>query len=305
MATTPIIKISYSKPALTPQQILVKLKAQGLIVPNDALAQQYLTFIGHYRLKGYWYQLIDPQTKQFRPNTTFSEVIQRYDFDRELRQIIFTAIERLEIALRTVICNFLSREYADPHWYLNVDIFKPTRKIGYGDIIRKMESEVGQSHKKTFISAYYDIYDEPHLPPSWAMSECVTMGIWSKIYQILKNNSDQKQIAQKFRISNEEAFQSWIHAVSVMRNMAAHHSRFLHNGLDVKPINNHLDNMTFINTGNIYAGIAVINILLSAAHFNLELKQSLIELEQKYGSAYMHVLGFPSGWKTDANHRWV
>lgn len=305
MATTPITKISYSKPALTPQQILVKLKAQGLIVPNDALAQQYLTYISHYRLKGYWYQLIDPNTNQFRPNTTFAEVIQRYDFDRELRQIIFTAIERLEIALRTVICNFLSREYADPHWYLNVDIFKPTRKIGYGDIIRKMESEVAQSHKKTFISAYYDIYDEPHLPPSWAMSECVTMGIWSKIYQILKNNSDQKQIAQKFRISNEEAFQSWIHAVSVMRNMAAHHSRFFHNGLDVKPINNHLDHMTFINTGNIYAGIAVINILLSAAHFNSELKQSLIELEQKYGSPYMHVLGFPNGWKTDANHRWV
>jgi len=52
----------FGKTALPPQALLVKLKAQGLIVADDALALKYITYVGHYRLKGYWHQLLDSTT---------------------------------------------------------------------------------------------------------------------------------------------------------------------------------------------------------------------------------------------------
>lgn len=94
--------------------LLQKLVDQNLIVTDRVLAERYITFVGHYRLKGYWFHLIDPATKQFKPGTTFDIIQQRYEFDREIRAIILEAIERLEVAIRSSLCNFLSLKHS-PH----------------------------------------------------------------------------------------------------------------------------------------------------------------------------------------------
>lgn len=39
--------------------------------------------------------------------------------------------ERLEVAVRTVICNLLSLKYS-PHWYLKSEIFAPKGRVGLG-----------------------------------------------------------------------------------------------------------------------------------------------------------------------------
>ncbi|MCK7539777.1 MAG: Abi family protein [Marinilabiliales bacterium] len=38
-----------------------------------------------------------------KPDTWFEDIIDRYNFDRHLRLILFDAIERIEIALRTKV----------------------------------------------------------------------------------------------------------------------------------------------------------------------------------------------------------
>lgn len=60
-----VTKPSFAKVALTPQALLAKLKAQGLIVNDDSAALKYIAYVGHFRLKGYWYQLQDSAIKNF------------------------------------------------------------------------------------------------------------------------------------------------------------------------------------------------------------------------------------------------
>ena len=93
-----------------------------------------------YRLKGYWFHLIDPATKQFRQGTTLDMVRDRYEFDREIRALILVAVERLEVAIRTVICNFLSLKYS-PHWYLDSKLFKPFANLGWARCCPKLKRE--------------------------------------------------------------------------------------------------------------------------------------------------------------------
>ena len=63
-------------------------------------------------MKGYWWDMQNDRINQtFYPNSRFETVIERYNFDRHLRLILFDAIERIEIALRTKMIYHLSIAY--------------------------------------------------------------------------------------------------------------------------------------------------------------------------------------------------
>ncbi|MBV4494130.1 Abi family protein [Pseudomonas sp. SWRI12] len=294
----PVTKTPFAKTAFTPQALLAKLKTQGLIINDDNTALKYIAYVGHFRLKGYWYQLQDSTTKNFLPNTTFEHVCQRYECDREIRAIIMESVERLEVAVRTVICNLLSLKYS-PHWYLKTEIFAPRGKNGIGQMLSKIESEVDRAASRTYIKAYYDNYEDPYLPPSWAMSECVTLGTWSKIFAMLRDPTDRKVISSKFGITQVEVFESWLHTLTVLRNMAAHHDRFIDVKIGVSPTNLKLKNIKFANNKTVYASLTVIHILLNAIEFNGTFKKRLVSMEERYGAAHFQRMGFPERWKTE------
>jgi len=78
-------KIPFNKTSSTPAQLLSKLESRKLTVGNRDLALSYLQHVGGFRLKGYYYHLTDPVTKEFQPGTTFEQIAERYEFDRKLR----------------------------------------------------------------------------------------------------------------------------------------------------------------------------------------------------------------------------
>ncbi|MCQ2999118.1 Abi family protein [Pseudomonas syringae] len=294
-----VTKPPFAKAALTPQALLAKLKTQGLIVDDDSIALKYIAYVGHFRLKGYWYQLQDSATKNFLPNTTFAHIRERYECDREIRAIIMESAERLEVAVRSVICNLLSLKHS-PHWYLKMEIFAPKGRVGIGQMLSKIEGEVERASSRLYIKAYYDSYDDPYLPPSWAMSECVTLGTWSKIFAMLRDPIDRKVISSKFGITQVEVFESWLHALTVLRNMAAHHDRFIDVKIGVSPTNLKLKGIKFTDNKTVYASLTVIHVLLSTIGFNGSFKERLVSMEQRYGAAHFQRMGFPEHWKTEA-----
>lgn len=291
-------KTPFAKTAFTPQALLAKLKTQGLIVDDDNIALKYIAYVGHFRLKGYWYQLQDGATKNFLPSTTFEHICQRYECDREIRAIIMESVERLEVAVRTVICNLLSLKYS-PHWYLKTEIFAPKGRNGIGQMLSKIEGEVERASSRLYIKAYYDSYEDPYLPPSWAMSECVTLGTWSKIFAMLRDPTDRKVVSSKFGITQVEVFESWLHTLTVLRNMAAHHDRFIDVKIGVSPTNLKLKDIKFTDNKTVYASLTVIHVLLSSIGFNSTFKARLASMEERYGAAHFQRMGFPEHWKTD------
>lgn len=292
-------KLPYAKPALTPQALLAKLNAQGLQIEDDGEALKYIAYVGHFRLKGYWFQLQDGATKRFLPDTTFAHIVQRYECDREIRAIVMESAERLEVAVRTVICNLLSLKHS-PHWYLKTEIFAPKGRTGIGQMLSKIEGEVERASSRLYIKAYYDSYEDPYLPPSWAMSECVTLGTWPKIFAMLRDPGDRKAISSKFGISQVEVFESWLHTLTVLRNMAAHHDRFIDVKIGVSPTNHKLKGIKFADNKTVYASLTVIHVLLESIKFNGVFKARLESMEQRYGAEHFQRMGFPGDWKTDA-----
>lgn len=292
-------KAPFAKKALTPQALLAKLKSQGLIVRDDSLTLRYIAYVGHFRLKGYWYQFQDGATKNFLPNTTFEQICERYECDREIRAILMESAERLEVAVRSVICNTLSLKYS-PHWYLKSEIFTPKGRNGIGQMLSRIEGEVERASSRIYVKAYYDSYEDPYLPPSWTMSECVTLGTWSKIFAMLRDPADRKMISSKFGITQVEVFESWLHTLTVLRNMAAHHDRFIDVKIGVSPTNLKRKNIKFTDNKTVYASLTVVHVLLRSIGFNGSFKNRLASMEDRYGASHFQRLGFPEHWKTEA-----
>ena len=92
----------------TIQQQIAILKSRGMAFSDENLATSYLTRISYFRLKYYWTDMIDVATGHFSDDASFDTIIQRYEFDKRLRSILFAAIEILEVGLRTKFITTLS-----------------------------------------------------------------------------------------------------------------------------------------------------------------------------------------------------
>lgn len=300
MTKTSPEKTTFAKHAATNESLLEKLELRGLVVPSQerGKALAYLQCVGGYRLKGYWFHLVDPHTKKFPSGCQFAQIAERYEFDRELRAASIEAIDRLEVAIRATIANHLSLTYS-PHWFLKTDIFKPTREWGIGQLIRKIEEEVRRSEGKRFVEHYFEKYDSPYLPPSWAISECVTFGLWSRTFAILRDSNDKKAIAKYFGVETTEVFQSWIHMLTVVRNIVAHHGQLLKVKLGVAPANYKKAGIKFSDSKSFYAAATVIQFLLHRTNLPHRWQSDLKEIFQRYPHVPISDLGFPNNWETE------
>ena len=52
-------------------------------------------------------------------DTYFEDVWEKYEFDKSLRNILFDAIETLEVGLRAKIINVISKATGSGIWYLD------------------------------------------------------------------------------------------------------------------------------------------------------------------------------------------
>lgn len=70
------------------------LKRRGMRIDDELEAYHLLSHVSYYRLKGYWWDMqSDKEIHLFRNNADFKEVITRYKYDKELRILLFGAID--------------------------------------------------------------------------------------------------------------------------------------------------------------------------------------------------------------------
>ena len=238
---------TYTKPALTIDQQIDLLEKRGLLIPDHERAHRHLSNISYYRLSAYMlpYRVLDASGNyldQFVPGATWDDVYNLYKFDRKLRLLVFDAIERIEIALRTQVIYQLSHKYG-PHWQDQGTLFQPPYYIPktgrtydvFQDIQKHINDELNKNKKVNFIEHYLDTYDNPPTPPSWMSVELLYFSELSKICQNLKLRKDRTDLANAFGVKDDKVFCSWLHTLNYIRNICAHHSRLWNILLDITP----------------------------------------------------------------------
>ena len=224
----------YNKKALTFEEQIIQLRQRGLIINDEPLARYYLETVGYYRLSGFWWPLLlDKTNRIFKQNSTFENVIAIYNFDKELRLLLFDVIEIIEIVFRTKLIYHLSLELS-PWWFEDPNNFK--NPVAHSNTLISIDRELQQT-KENFIKRHYLKYHtDSRRPPAWKTIEIASFGTISKLYGNLNNILKAKNIiAQEFGTVNHTYFPSWLQSISQIRNMVAHHSRLWNKNLPGRP----------------------------------------------------------------------
>ncbi|CAL1521197.1 Abi family protein [Chitinophaga sp. MM2321] len=294
----------YTKPSTSTSHQIALLQRRGLTIDDPLEAEHYLKHIGYYRLAGYW-QIFqnDAVTHTFIPGSTFEQIAELYNFDRELRILLLNAIERIEVSFRSVLVNEMCSAY-HPAWFTRVEYAFSEEVLD--KILKTIDKELSRSNED-FVAHHDRKYGTDKYPPAWKTMQVLSFGVLSKIYgNIHKNVPEKKKIAKIYGLPSEAWMHSWMQVISVLRNYCAHHSRVCYRIFSFPPKDMRRPQLPWIKnappTGgplsqHLYYQLCAVRYLLHTCcpdnHFNDELRQLII----KSPGVELNRMGFIPEWE--------
>lgn len=234
--------IPYTKPSLTFSEQVNHLKSKGMLFKDKAFAESTLANISYYRLSAYWYpfRLRDTAFPQqvldkFEAEIFFEDALFLYETDRRLRSLVIDAIERVEVSVRTQFTYHIGHKYGT-FGYTDKNNFH--NKFDHHKWLTQLQGEVQRS-KDEFIDHYKNSYQNFPSIPIWMLTEVMSLGALSFGYGGLINDQkrgieDKKSIAQHFNVHHKQ-LGDWLHTLTYVRNICAHHGRLWNRSLAIKP----------------------------------------------------------------------
>jgi abortive infection bacteriophage resistance protein len=292
-------KVLYSKPYLPYTAQIALLKSRGMLFADEVKASHLLKHISYYRFSGYWYPLLaNKQNPAFKPDATFEAAFNLYKFDRELRKLIITELEKIEVSVRSQMAYVLSTMH-DSFWTEDASLF--TDAARHQSTLAKIKDEISRSDEE-FIVSFKSKYSNV-LPPSFITLEVTSFGALSRLYENLQAGLAKRQIAQAYGLA-DKVFVSWLHSFVYIRNVCAHHSRFWNRWLQIQPLfprhtlHTWLTNSAVSNNRSYYA-LSMILYFLNTINPNHTFKQKLESLFAKYPNVDIRAMGFPADWQSE------
>lgn len=222
--------MEYRKGPLKFADQLALLQQRGLQVDDPQLATLYLQRVGYYRLMGYLFPMRLQGSDEYHPGSMFQSAVDRYNFDHQLRALVLDAVCHIEVAVRTAVTYEMAHAYgAFAHAKANSFAYD---QAWHADWLATIETEIDRA-RETFIDHYKAKYDGYPRLPIWMATEVMSLGSISKMYKGM-HPANQKAVATRFGVAHT-VLSSWLHSVSVVRNICAHHGRLWNRVLGVSP----------------------------------------------------------------------
>lgn len=328
--------MSEPKPFLTIEQQIERLKSRGMPITNQDFARRWLSAVGYYRLSGYWYPFFDTDSDgkradRFSPDTTFDEVVRLYEFDRHLKNHMLSAIERIEVAMRSQVGHTLGSRGPLSHLdgnnfdqgFVNSGNHMDWLATAFGRVKRQRSKDQSLKH-------HFENYDGRI--PIWVLTEVLDFSDLSKLYAGMRDE-DRDAIAVWLQIPDAVVPESaprhgrgssakrrdrrrksagpgstlanMLEQLTIVRNICAHHSRLWNRTL--VPIGTtslrSVDAFSGIpsQSERVYGTICTAAFLLrtTSPHSTwlLQLEDLIDQSFPETGLRSPHEMGFPNGWK--------
>ncbi len=208
------------------------MEERGLLIDEEKKAEKYLRTIGYFRLSAYFYPLLlEPKSDHiYKEGTSFTDALNMYRFDRKLRLLVFSQIEKIEIAVRASIVRIGVDATKSVSWFLEERFFhdKDRFEKGRGLILKEWDTS-----KEDFVEHFKTCYTDEN-KPAWMLAEILPLGILSNLYMNIGKASLKKAIAKEFGLP-ADVFASWLQNLSGVRNICCHHNRLWNRLLPNKP----------------------------------------------------------------------
>lgn len=260
--------------------------------------------IGYHRLSAYIFPFYKSPKSDLvlKDGTTFEQVMTLYRFDKKLRIVLFNEIEKIEVAIRSVLANMGCQELGDKYWITKAEYFANAEK--FGQTLTVIEKELASS-KEEYIENFRQNYMEDY-PPAWMITEVLSFGNLNYIYSNIASNRLRKLIADYFGLK-PQVFTSWLTVLANLRNMCCHHARVWNRDFMLKPTEPRKASKVWIDTSKldkkkVFYRLCIIRYFLSAVSPNNNFNGKISDLLSKFPSIDIVAMGFCKDWKDE--HLW-
>ncbi len=291
--------MNFTKPPLTLEEQANLLLVRGMAGDRNLMVER-LAVVNYYRLSGYWYPFRNPDDT-FQVGTSFEMVWRRYTFDRQLRLQVMDAIERIEVAVRTLLAYQHARLYGPFAYAERQDSLPGKTQQEWEVFVCRVEEETDRS-KEIFVQHFKENYGDCHLHlPVWMATEIMSFG---NLLTFFKGSTEciKKAIATKFRVP-AIVFESWLLALNTIRNICAHHGRLWNREFGTKPKipppskypDWHVP--VSIPKNRIFAILTISRYCLSQIAPQSSWPSRLFRLLEAYPDIPLGEMGFPDNWR--------
>lgn len=237
----------------------------------------------YYRISGY--SLTLRKNDQFSKTATFQNIVDIYNFDHELRHIILQYIEIIEVQMKSIYAYEFTKIHG-PVGYLDTSFFTDSKK--HKEIMNKADQQKKHrlSHEAYLKHFVNDLNQEI---PLWAYVDLLTISDISFLYSI-SEQTVKDAVAQTFGLTmSKGAFilGSYMHSMTIIRNLCAHGSRIYNRLFEQKPSLNKKEKALLIknedgliDNAHFYGFVLIMKQLLPTDNFK-EMKQAIISLTKK------------------------
>jgi len=292
--------VSLKKALTYEEQVDHLINYHKLLVPDRDQAIYILRSVNYYRLSAYGIGLKKRDCPEdYMDGVSINTLYRLYTFDSRFRNLLIHTIEQIEIRLRTQIANYLALTY-DPECYMDASYFddKSMSRGGtvHSNIISHFKDECARQNNVPFVR-HHKINYSNHFP-IWVAVELFTFGNLTSLYSIMKPD-DKKAISRQYN-TEPRYLQSWILALTEVRNICAHYGRLYNMPLKQSP---HLykENKKYRNGRNnkIFPVILCIKrMLLEDPDLWNKFSLDLIGLVEEYRDVVrLSYMDFPKEWK--------
>lgn len=288
------MKCNFTKPAISFESQLRKLKDKKLIIENDDKAIELLKSINYYRLRGYYIHLYDNSIEEFHSKASFEQIIDLHEFDMKLIELTAAVILKIEISMRAKIAYIHSCKYGGLGYTRQENFYNPKY---HEELISKVTNSIEDSSeifKQHFKNKYNNKY------PLWAVVELLSMTNLSKLYKNMLNIDSRELAKTYFDFSEVALVSSNFEYLSLLRNICAHGGR-LYNRVFSKQavlLKEHQSLYNRPEKNTYYAGLFSIKYLAPTKTIFNEFILDLDLLINKHKN-YIEIsrLGLPDDWK--------
>lgn len=293
--------MAYTKLPLSISDQIAVLKSRGLSFSDETEAAKTLEHISYYRFAAYLRPIeADKVTHQFRPGATFENALALYQFDAKLRLLVFNAIQKIEVSLRSKMIHEFSLAHG-AFWFFDQSCF--TDKHRFVESMGVLEKELSRS-KDEFIKEHIAKYGKAEYPPAWKMLELATFGTTSKLFANFSDTKLKKKIARSYGIPQHEILESWTAAIGPLRNCLAHHGRLWNRMFPITPLlpsrmkHPWITDVSIPNN-RLYAVLCCVAYMFDAIDDTNTFASDLSSLIKAYPCVSVSAMGFPSHWEAE------
>lgn len=285
-------------PKTIDQQVKILID-RGLIVNDIELVKKFLNQINYYRFSGYLKLFLVNDV--FETNTVFEKLVEIYNFDYELRKLLFSFLGYIEVLIKTQLALELSLNisaicYIDKKNFLDEDRFNSLQD-NIDDSITKKYS------KEPFIKHFQGDY-----LPLWVLVEIMSFGNISMMYANL-TDSNKDLICKGYLNINKNYLKNYLYVLSNLRNVCAHQGRIYGKEFELAPkISNKDKSMLTFNNINVsnsnHKLFIYIFILIKLIKDDSEKEKIIDELKllfNKYPNIDIDKIGFVYNWEDILN----